>query len=157
MNHKEAVSAVLQKKKKKRKKENKNEKVKILQRKCLSCILHRVIIVDIFLRAHCTCMRALVPGTTVRVHGRRGHSLSNCSLNVSAASLDFLQTGPETFWLLVFARPVSLSCCEPAVSILNDHLLALASESPLLFARRRALCSCMLYLSIQRLSPIYII
>lgn len=29
-------------------------------------------------------------------------SLSNCSLNVSAASLDFLQTGLETFWLLVF-------------------------------------------------------
>lgn len=78
-------------------------------------------------------------------------SLSNCSLNVSAASLDFLQTGLETFWLLVFPRkPMSFCCYEAATSILKYHLLCITSESPLLFAHRRALCSCMLHMSIQK-------
>lgn len=107
-----------------------------------------------FLFAQGACLRALVPGTTERVHGHGGDSQSNCSLNVSAASLDFLQTGQETFCLLFFTQTVS-SCYEPAVSILN-HLLSINSESPPLFAQHRALCSCMLYLSIQRLSGIYI-
>lgn len=35
---------------------------------------------------HCTRRRALVPCTSVRVHGHRGDRLRNCSLNVSAAS-----------------------------------------------------------------------
>lgn len=81
-------------------------------------------------------------------------SRSNCRLNVSAASLDFLQTGHETLGLLVSAETVPLSYFEPAVSVLKYHLLCITSGSALLFAHRSALCSCMLHMSIQSLLSI---
>lgn len=112
-------------------------------------ILYRVVAGDAFVLAHCACTRVLVPGSTARMHGRRGDSLSNCFLNVTAASLDFSRTGQETFRLLVFAQPVSFPCYLKTAPPHCDFRFSSIVCPPQLFVH-----ACM---RIQRLPPIYII